>query len=214
MVMRHPPGSDGYAGSVNEHPRQIHCCRSHWPRQATRRLRADSTASLPQLWGPRRTGVNAPFSDRSRGRRATGFQEVPKSLGNLWRKSEPANLLERAIRFGLSVMLVATVLSAAFALLGFGNSTGVAVAGTVLWGIGMGAQESIMRSAVASMTFSGEAGDGVWRFNLATALPGSVAAHFYVQSIGMLMLFSVTAQLLAGPCFVLAKRLATRAAVT
>src|SRR5438552_12700074 len=36
-------------GASVTRPRQILCCRSHWPRQATRRLRADSTAVLVQI---------------------------------------------------------------------------------------------------------------------------------------------------------------------
>jgi MFS family permease len=120
-------------------------------------------------------------------------------------------------RFGLSVMLVATVLSAAFAPLGFGSSTGLAVAGTVLWGIGMGAQESIMRAAVANMTSPARRATAYGVFNLAYGIAwfggSALMGWLYAQSIGMLMLFSVTAQLLAVPCFVWAKRLTTRAAV-
>jgi predicted MFS family arabinose efflux permease len=55
-------------------------------------------------------------------------------------------------RVGLSVLLIATVLSAGFAPFGFGTRRDFAVLGTILWGIGMGAQESIMRAAIANMT--------------------------------------------------------------
>jgi hypothetical protein len=38
------PASEDMPGAPITRPRQVHCCRSHWRRQVTRRLRADSTA--------------------------------------------------------------------------------------------------------------------------------------------------------------------------
>jgi len=70
-------------------------------------------------------------------------------------------------RFGLGVLLVSTVLSAGFAPLGFGTGAGFAVLGTILWGIGMGAQESIMRAAVANMTSPTRRATAYGMFNLA-----------------------------------------------
>jgi hypothetical protein len=69
-------------------PRQIVCCRSHWPRQATRRLRADSTAVPLKLSRDANCAVNAPLSNisgrrrcpvRSRCFRATA---IPAGNGN------------------------------------------------------------------------------------------------------------------------------------
>jgi len=121
-------------------------------------------------------------------------------------------------RFGLGVLLVATALSAAFAPLGFGTRTDLAVVGTILWGVGMGAQESIMRAAIANMTPPGRRATAYGVFNLAygvawfggSALMGALYAH----SIGGLVAFSVVAQLLALPCFVWAKRGGRDARVT
>ena len=46
MLMRHLPARTDMPGVSMTHPRQVPCCRSHWPRQATRRLWADSTACV------------------------------------------------------------------------------------------------------------------------------------------------------------------------
>lgn len=47
--------------------------------------------------------------------------------------------------------MVAAVISCLFAPLVFLGSFYAALAGMVIWGIGMGVQESIMRAAVAAM---------------------------------------------------------------
>jgi MFS family permease len=113
-------------------------------------------------------------------------------------------------RFGLGVLLVATALSAAFAPLGFGTRTDLAVVGTILWGVGMGAQESIMRAAIADMTPSGRRATAYGVFNLAYGVAwfggSALMGALYARSIGGLVAFSVIAQLLALPCFVWAKR--------
>jgi MFS-type transporter involved in bile tolerance (Atg22 family) len=70
-------------------------------------------------------------------------------------------------RFGLGVLVVATVLSAGFAPLRFGSRREFAILGTILWGIGMGAQESIMRAAVANMTSPTRRATAYGVFNLA-----------------------------------------------
>ncbi len=52
-------------------------------------------------------------------------------------------------RIGLTALSVALLVSAPFAAAAFSSSGVGIVAGTALWGIGLGAQESIMRSGVA-----------------------------------------------------------------
>jgi hypothetical protein len=48
-------------GAPTTRPRQTHCCRSHWPRRETQRLRADSTAasSIMRRAGPCRQCASA-----------------------------------------------------------------------------------------------------------------------------------------------------------
>ncbi|HEY7288509.1 MAG TPA: MFS transporter [Vicinamibacterales bacterium] len=102
-------------------------------------------------------------------------------------------------------------MSAAFAPLGFDNRTSLEIAGTVLWGIGMGAQESIMRAAIANMTSPARRGTAYGLFNLVYGVAwfggSALMGWMYVRSLGWLIAFSVLAQMLAIPCFAWAKRL-------
>src|SRR5437879_6764183 len=54
-------------------------------------------------------------------------------------------------RLGFAVLGSVVLVSLLFAPLVFLGSFGVAMLGMALWGVGMGAQESIMRAAVAGM---------------------------------------------------------------
>ncbi|HKI16491.1 MAG TPA: hypothetical protein VKA15_01355, partial [Isosphaeraceae bacterium] len=54
-------------------------------------------------------------------------------------------------RKGIPVLIAAAVLSAFFAPLVFWGGFWGAVAGMTLWGIGMGAQESILRATIATL---------------------------------------------------------------
>ncbi|MCR4401072.1 MAG: MFS transporter, partial [Syntrophomonadaceae bacterium] len=54
-------------------------------------------------------------------------------------------------RIGLTVMALAAGLSALFAPLVFLGGPAAALAGSALWGVGMGAQESVMRAAVGAL---------------------------------------------------------------
>ncbi len=113
-------------------------------------------------------------------------------------------------RSGLRVLVASVVLSAGFAPLAFTNQLAFAVVGTVLWGVGMGAQESIMRAAIATMTSPARRGTAYGVFNLGYGVAwfaGSAAMGWlYGQSLTALIAFSVTTQALAVPCFVLAAR--------
>lgn len=114
-------------------------------------------------------------------------------------------------RLGLRVLAVAAVVSAGFAPLAFLGSRNQVIAGMVLWGFGMGAQESVLRAAVAAMvpperrgTAYGvfNAGYGAWWF-LGSALMG----FLYDASMPSLVAFSVTVQLCAAGVFVVARKL-------
>ncbi|KKO18171.1 MAG: Multidrug resistance protein MdtH [Candidatus Brocadia fulgida] len=54
-------------------------------------------------------------------------------------------------RNGISILIIASLLSMLFAPLVFFGNFSVAIIGVALWGMGMGAQESIMRAAIAEM---------------------------------------------------------------
>lgn len=109
-------------------------------------------------------------------------------------------------RIGLRVLVFSTLLSAFFAPLALGGRLGLAVGGTILWGIGMGAQESIMRAAIADMTPIERRGTAYGIFNLAYGISWFVGTALmgwlYARSISALVVFSVAAQLLAVPFIV------------
>jgi MFS family permease len=113
-------------------------------------------------------------------------------------------------RFGISVLIPLTVLSALFAPLVFLGGFWVAFIGIVLWGLGIGVHESIIPAAVAPMVpiqrrasayglFT--AGYGIFWF-LGSALIGIL----YGVSLPALIAFSLVAELAAIPLFVLVSR--------
>ncbi|HAY21800.1 MAG TPA: MFS transporter [Desulfobacterales bacterium] len=110
-------------------------------------------------------------------------------------------------RLGIKVMVGATLLSAFFAPLVFLGGFFGAMTGMVLWGIGMGAQESVMRAAIADMVPSPrrasaygifQTGYGLFWF-LGSLLMGLLYDNFLIY----LIIFSVASQLLALPIFIL-----------
>ncbi len=106
-------------------------------------------------------------------------------------------------RKGLSVLIISVVLSAGFAPLCFLGGFYSALIGMTLWGIGMGAQESIMRAAVALLVPREKRGIGYGVFNTGYGLfwfLGSVILGvLYDFSISALIVFSVILQLAAIP---------------
>jgi MFS family permease len=113
-------------------------------------------------------------------------------------------------RRGLVVLIPATLISAGFAPLAFlGGPTGLVV-GILLWGIGLGAQESILRAAVATLVPSHRRGTAYGLFNAGFGLAwfaGSVTMGLlYDRSPAALAAFSVIAHLLAIPVLVAVSR--------
>ncbi len=113
-------------------------------------------------------------------------------------------------RRGLLVLIVAALLSALFSPLVFWGGFYWALLGMVLWGVGMGAQESIMRAAVAEMVSLDKRGAGYGIFNagygFAWFLGSALMGVLYDVSISALVLFSVAAQLASIPLFRLVGR--------
>jgi predicted MFS family arabinose efflux permease len=106
-------------------------------------------------------------------------------------------------RHGLAVLIVSTLLSALFAPFAFLGGSGLAVFGVALWGIGMGAQESILRAAIATMIRADRRGSAYGLFNaaygLAWFLGSALMGMLYDVSLTGLAAFSVVAQLAAIP---------------
>ena len=108
-------------------------------------------------------------------------------------------------RIGLPIMMIVAFISAFFAPLVFLGSLNYAIFGMVLWGVGMGAQESIMRAAIGDMVPAERRSFAYGLFNTAYGISwflGSLIIELlYDISIPALVAFSVTAQLASIPIF-------------
>ena len=113
-------------------------------------------------------------------------------------------------RTGTSATAVAAVLSAPFAIFAFARGFVPALVGVVLWGVGMGAQESIMRAAVADMVPADRRGAAYGVFNagygVAWFAGSALMGALYDVSIPALMTFSVLAQLASLPLLLTARK--------
>jgi predicted MFS family arabinose efflux permease len=109
-------------------------------------------------------------------------------------------------KYGLSIMIVVALLSALFAPMVFLGGFYIAFLGMTIWGISMGAQESIMRSSVAVMSAVDRRGSAYGIFNTLFGVSwfvGSVIMGLlYSFSITYLVIFSVVIQLISIPFFI------------
>lgn len=104
-------------------------------------------------------------------------------------------------KFGMKTMVGVTFLSLFFAPMVFLGGFGWAVAGMIVWGIGMGAQESILKAAVAELIPAYKRGTAFGLFNTGFGIfwfLGSLAlGYLYDFSIVGLIAFSVATQAIA-----------------
>jgi len=112
-------------------------------------------------------------------------------------------------KIGMSSLIFAAVISSLFAPLAFLGNFQLAFLGVILWGIGMGAQESIMRAAVGGMVNAGKRGTAYGVFNtgygIAWFLGSALMGILYDISIPALVIFSAAAQLASIPLFLMAR---------
>ncbi|MCS7309056.1 MAG: MFS transporter [Armatimonadota bacterium] len=113
-------------------------------------------------------------------------------------------------KVGFATLALATLISAGFAPLAFlGGFTG-AVAGATLWGIGMSAQESVMRAAVAQLVPIERRGTGFGVFHtgygVAWFAGSALMGWLYDRSVLALVVFSVCLQAAALVVFLLLAR--------
>ena len=113
-------------------------------------------------------------------------------------------------RVGLPLLIITSLACAFFPPLVFFGGFNFAMLGMILWGVGIGVQESIMRAVIAGMVSADRrataygifnAGFGVFWF-LGSALMGIL----YDRSIFSLMLFSMVLQLASLPLLLLVGR--------
>jgi MFS family permease len=113
-------------------------------------------------------------------------------------------------RRGLSTLVVAVLLSTAFAPLAFLGGLGLAALGVALWGVGMGIQDSLMSAPVAVLVGAEARARAFGIFNAlyggAWFVGSSAMGFLYGVSIPGLVAFSVLAQLLAVVVLFLAQK--------
>jgi len=106
-------------------------------------------------------------------------------------------------RIGINTLLITTLLSTLFAPLVFLGSVQLAVLGMVVWGIGMAAQQSVLRAAICEITACDKRGSAYGIFNagygIAWFLGSALMGVLYDHSIMALVIFSVLIQLAAIP---------------
>jgi MFS family permease len=114
-------------------------------------------------------------------------------------------------RVGLSILIVVSLISSVFAPLVFLGGFYSAVMGMALWGVGMGAQESIMRAAIAEMVPMNKRSTAYGIFNAGFGLFWFLGSAFmgvlYDISIPLLIAFSVATQLASVPLFFLIRKM-------
>ena len=112
---------------------------------------------------------------------------------------------------GAKALILSTVLSAPFAILVFmAHSLTVLLIGVALWGVGMGAQESILKAAVSAMVPKASRATGYGVFELAFGvfwfLGSWLLGALYEVSIPAMIAVSVCAQLAAIPLYAASAR--------
>ncbi|MGQ9720720.1 MAG: MFS transporter [Candidatus Jordarchaeum sp.] len=113
-------------------------------------------------------------------------------------------------RVGIPILIAATIISLVCAPLAFMGNFYFALLGVALWGVGMGAQESIMRAIIAGMVSIDRRGSAYGIFNTGFGifwfLGSALMGMLYDVSIPALIAFSVVAQLASIPIFLLVRK--------
>lgn len=106
-------------------------------------------------------------------------------------------------RLGFSILVVSVLLSSLFAPLVFLGGFHWALVGMALWGVGMGAQESIMRAVIADLVPTNRLGFAFGLFNtiygIAWFAGSALMGVLYDVSLTTLVMFSSAVQLAAIP---------------
>jgi MFS family permease len=113
-------------------------------------------------------------------------------------------------KLGWPVLMAGFFLSAWFAPLVFLGGFDSALVGAVLWGIGLGVQDSLLKAVLAGVLPAGRrsTGFGIFDtgFGIAWFLGSAAMGALYVRSIPALVILSVFLQIAALPVFFLAHR--------
>jgi predicted MFS family arabinose efflux permease len=120
-------------------------------------------------------------------------------------------------RAGIPALLAAFAVSAFFPVLVFSSSLALVLLGALCWGVGMGAQESVMRAVVARLTPPDRRASAFGVFNFGFGVPwflgSALMGLLYDQSVTALIVFSTSLQVMGVLwLFVLRSRLRPRRA--
>ena len=113
---------------------------------------------------------------------------------------------------GVKVLVLSTIISAPFSAFVFlGKSVPMVIFGVVLWGIGMGAQESILKAAVTTMVPKSSRATGygifVFFFGIFWFLGSWLLGVLYDVSVPIMVVVSVVAQIAAIPMYLKSTKL-------
>ncbi len=114
-------------------------------------------------------------------------------------------------RIGVKALVFSTLLSIPFApLVYFAGSKAVLITGELLWGIGMGTEESILKAAVATMVpkRSRATGYGVFEFSFGVFwfLGSWILGVLYDVSITAMVWLSTATQAISIPLYILSAK--------
>ncbi len=108
---------------------------------------------------------------------------------------------------GVLALAVAILIASPFALFAFSFIPALIIVGILLWGVGMGAQESIIRAVVADITSATKRGTGFGLFNacfgITWFLGSLLMGILYDFSLPGLIGFSIVFQLASLPLLLL-----------
>lgn len=107
---------------------------------------------------------------------------------------------------GIKLLVILPLLSALIPFFAFSSGgVGFALAAAIIWGLVMGAHETVMRSAVADLTSLRKRGTGYGFFNaaygLAMFIGASLMGLIYERSLPFLIIFCTAIQILSLPVF-------------
>jgi MFS family permease len=114
-------------------------------------------------------------------------------------------------RVGMPIVIIAFFLSSLFAPFVFFGNFPLALVGMILWGIGFGAQDTLLKAIIAGILPDGKRNFAFGLFYTGYGsgwLVGSVTTGLlYSRSLPLVVAFSVVMQLISLSFFLVAKRL-------
>lgn len=118
-------------------------------------------------------------------------------------------------KYGIKILAVSTIISMMFSLFIFiSNSLPMIIIGSILWGVGMGAQESILKSAVTVLVPKDNRAMGFGIFEFAFGIFWFIGSYIigilYEVSFTWLIIFSCGFEALSIPFYLLSSKKSTK----